>query len=57
MARQISTVVIMREGKNLKERLLALVLGTIGKGVLERAFEESIKAIEARNDIAVSVAA
>jgi len=25
------------------------VLGTIGKGVLEKAFENSVKAIEARN--------
>jgi len=25
-----------------------LVLGTIGKGVLEKAFENSVKAIEAR---------
>src|SRR6516164_9552789 len=29
---------IVREGKNLKGRLLGLVLRTIGKGVLERAF-------------------
>ena len=50
-------VVVLREGKNLKGRLLALVLRTIGTRVLERAFEKSIKAIEARNDIAASVAA
>jgi hypothetical protein len=49
--------VVAREGKNLKGRLLALVLRTIGKRVLERTFEESIRAIEARNDIAASVAA
>ena len=49
-------VVIMREGKDLKGRLLALVLGTIGKRVLERAFEKSIKAIEARNDHCACVA-
>jgi hypothetical protein len=42
-------VVVVREGKNLKGRLLGLVLGTIGKGVLEKAFENSVKAIEARN--------
>ena len=29
-------VVVVREGKNLKGRLLGFVLGTIGKGVLER---------------------
>ena len=42
-------VVVVREGKNLKGRLLGFVVGTIGKGVLERAFENSVKAIEARN--------
>jgi hypothetical protein len=42
-------VVVVREGKNLKGWLLAFVLGTIGRGVLERAFENSVKAIEARN--------
>jgi hypothetical protein len=41
-------VVVVREGKNLKGRLLGLVLGTIGKQVLEKAFEASVKAIEAR---------
>src|SRR6201990_2763446 len=29
---------IVREGKNVKGRFLALVLGTVGKGVLEKAF-------------------
>jgi len=42
-------VVVIREGKNLKGRLLGFVLGTVGKGVLEKAFEQSVKAIEARN--------
>jgi hypothetical protein len=41
--------VVVREGKNFKGRALALVLGTIGKGVLEKAFANSIKAIEARS--------
>ena len=41
--------VVVREGKNLKGRALGLVLGTIGKGVLEKAFRKTIKAIEARN--------
>jgi hypothetical protein len=41
--------VIIREGKNLKGRLLAIVLGTIGKGVLVKAFRNTVKAIEARN--------
>ena len=43
-------VVVVREGKNLKGRLLGLVVGTVGKGVLEKAFVNSVKAIEARND-------
>ncbi len=42
-------VVVVRDGKNLKGRLLGLVLRTIGKGVLERAFVNSVKAIEAQN--------
>jgi hypothetical protein len=45
-------VVVVREGKNLKGRLLGFVLGTIGKRVLEEAFEKSVKAIEARNGAA-----
>jgi hypothetical protein len=43
---------VVREGKNLKGRLLGLVLRTIGKGVLEKAFVNSVKAIEARNGAA-----
>src|SRR5262249_8983386 len=39
--------VVIREGKNLKGRLLGWVLGTVGKGVLEKAFRNSVKAIEA----------
>jgi hypothetical protein len=41
--------VVVREGKNLKGRALGLVLGTIGKRVLEKAFKNTVKAIEARN--------
>jgi len=41
--------VIVRKGKNLKGHVLALVLGTVGRGVLEKAFIGSLKAIEARN--------
>jgi hypothetical protein len=41
--------VVVREGKNFKGKLLGLVVGTIGKGVLEKAFKASVKAIEARN--------
>jgi hypothetical protein len=43
--------VVVREGKNLKGRLLGLVLGTVGKRVLAKAFGETVKAIEARNDV------
>ena len=43
-------VVIVREGKNLKGRGLALVLGTVGKGVLRKAFATTVKAVEERND-------
>jgi hypothetical protein len=42
--------VVVREGKNLKGRVLGFVLGTVGKGRLESAFEKAVKAIEARND-------
>jgi hypothetical protein len=45
-------LVVVRDGKNLKGQLLGLVLGTIGKGVLEKAFVKSVKAIEARNGAA-----
>ena len=44
--------VIVREGKNLKGRVLGFVLGTVGKSVLEKAFVNSVKAIEARNGTA-----
>jgi len=42
-------LVVVREGKNLKGRVLGLVLRTIGRSVLEKAFENSVKAIEARS--------
>ena len=41
--------VVIREGKNLKGRMLGLVLGTVGKGVLKGAFGNTVKAIEARS--------
>lgn len=40
-------VEVVREGKNLKGRVLGFVLRTIGRSVLEKAFVGSIKAIEA----------
>jgi len=45
-------VTVVRDGKNLKGKLLGLVVGTVGKGVLEKAFKNSVKAIEARNGVA-----
>ena len=44
--------VVVREGKNLKGRLLGLVLGTIGKRVLVKAFDNTVRAIESRNGAA-----
>ena len=41
-------VVIVREGKNVKGRLLQFVLGTFGRRVLRGALEKTIKAVEAR---------
>ena len=42
-------VVVVREGKNLKGRLLAVLLSTGGKRVLAKALANTVKAIEARN--------
>ena len=42
-------VVIVHDGKNLKGRLLGAFLGIVGKGQLEKWFEKTLKAIEARN--------
>jgi hypothetical protein len=40
-------VVVVRDGKNLKGWILGIVLGTIGRGVLAKAFADSVKAVEA----------
>jgi hypothetical protein len=42
-------VVVVRHGKNLKGRFLGVVLGTVGKGVLQKALDQTVKAIETRN--------
>jgi hypothetical protein len=42
-------VEIVRDGKNLKGKLLGAFLGIVGKGQLEKVFAKSLKAIEARN--------
>ena len=42
--------VAVREGKNFKGRVLGIVLGSVGKGRLVKAFQNSVKAVEARNN-------
>jgi hypothetical protein len=42
--------VVVREGKNLKGRLLAIVIGFGGKRVLGKALEKTARAIEAENN-------
>ena len=42
-------VVVVREGKNLKGRILAVVVAIAGTRFLERGFARTIKAIEARD--------
>jgi hypothetical protein len=42
-------VVVVREGKNIRGRLAGLLVASVGKGVLRKALESTIKAVEARN--------
>src|SRR5262245_27219447 len=42
-------LVTVREGKNFNGRFPGAVLGSVGKGKLEKAFVNSVKAIEARD--------
>jgi hypothetical protein len=42
-------VVVVREGKNVKGRALAMVVAMIGKRILEKQLGKTVKAIEARN--------
>jgi hypothetical protein len=42
-------VVVVREGKNTKGRVLAIVVGIIGKRALAKELGKTVKAIEARN--------
>jgi hypothetical protein len=46
--------VVVREGKNAKGKFLGIVLGSIGKSKLVKAFEKSVKAVEARNNPATA---
>jgi hypothetical protein len=43
---------VVRDGKTFKGHFLSLVLQTVGKGVLVKAFDNSVTAIEARNGVA-----
>ncbi|MCK8615212.1 hypothetical protein [Gordonia sp. C13] len=43
-------VLVVRDGKNLKGRLLAGVLGAVGPRVLGKQFRHTVEAIEARNN-------
>jgi hypothetical protein len=47
-------VVVVREGKNFKGRVLGVVVGIGGKRFLGKALGNTVKAIEARNDEAKS---
>ena len=44
-------VVVVREGKNLMGRLLAIVVGIAGNRFLEKGFAKTITAIETRNEL------
>lgn len=43
-------VVVVREGKNLQGRMLAVAIGTVGKPALGQALRTTVKAIEARGN-------
>jgi hypothetical protein len=42
-------VVVVREGKNFKGRVLAILVGIAGRPILGKALANTVKAIEARN--------
>jgi hypothetical protein len=42
-------VVVVREGKNIKGRIIGLAAGTLGKRLLAKELAKTTKAIEARN--------
>jgi hypothetical protein len=43
-------VVVVREGKNLKGRMLGVAAGIVGRRVVGQQFKKTVKAIEARNN-------
>lgn len=44
-------VVVVREGKNLKGRATGVLLATVGKRLLAKALEKTVRAVEARNEV------
>src|SRR5690348_17267797 len=46
--------VVVRDGKNAKGRIFALLFRTVAKGVLAKALANTVKAIEARNAVSPS---
>jgi hypothetical protein len=42
-------VVMVRDGKNFRGRLTGLLAGSVGKGVLQKGFANTVKAISARS--------
>ncbi|HUB99546.1 MAG TPA: hypothetical protein VMS11_06965 [Solirubrobacterales bacterium] len=42
--------VVVRDGKTFKGRFLGVILGSVGKGRLKKAFDGAVKAIEARGE-------
>src|SRR5262245_21189316 len=47
------SVTVVREGKNFRGWVVGFILQTVGRRVLEKAFENSVKAIEARTATAM----
>ena len=41
---------VVRQGKNLKGRALGFFIGTVGQRTLDKEFEKTVTAIEARNE-------
>jgi hypothetical protein len=42
-------VVVVRDGKNLKGRLLGAIVGAIGRGHFSKALASTVKAVEERS--------
>ncbi|WP_422735572.1 SRPBCC family protein [Micromonospora sp. WMMD729] len=42
-------VVVIREGRNVKGRLTGILLGSVGKGVLRKALQNTLRVVEARS--------